>query len=83
MTFLFCLLLHRALKHNHVYQVTLTKVTTGNFDSQAPKLDTIINVIVPAKRWQWGRGGGLLANAFLTVAKRRLLKVAMTRVLFD
>lgn len=50
---------------------------------EKPKLDTIINVIVPAKRWQWGRGGGLLANAFLTVAKRRLLKVAMTRVLFD
>lgn len=30
-----------------------------------------------------GEGQGLLANAFLTVAKRRLLKVAMTRVLFD
>lgn len=50
---------------------------------ELPKLDTIINVIVPAKRWQWGRGGGFFQMRFLTVAKRGLLKAAMTRVLFD
>lgn len=44
-TFRFCWLLQPVLQHDHAYQVTLAKVTTGNLDSRVPKLDTNINII--------------------------------------
>lgn len=79
-TFRFCLLLQHALKHHHAYQVTLTKVTSGNVDSRVLKLDTNISYF---SYKTVAEGGGLLADAFLTIAKHHHLKVAMTRVLFD